>query len=287
MTEPECEKQEVSEPIPQKKKEKKHKPQKQEKPKQQRAEKQKKPEKPAKQKKQGGGKSALKAVLSVLLALCLLASAAAASVVLLLKVNTGKQAFSGYYFVTTDAGLPEAGLSSGDFVAVKSVPSVSDGEYVLCVNREKGTRYFGMKDGALADEEDNVLYVIDGRSVYRDNVLGVIDMSVKKLGTAVDFVLLNFRIILPVLVALSFALLLIITLALSDKKDDFEPSEKSAGQKKKKNNSEKKSAGKPSKKKKAEKRPLKQKKPLTDSIDDSDGEEESEEEDFFDPFSEI
>lgn len=159
----------------------------------------------------------LRTLCSLLLAAVIVATAAVASLVLVLKVNTGSIAFDKYYFVTTSASFEEANLKSGDLVVCEAEETTEDERYVLCVDRNAGSFFFGKKNGELIDDAGNKLYMVDGQTIYKDNILGSVKRSFGHIGSVIDFV---FRFYLPILgslLILAVGLILIVAVVLRNK----------------------------------------------------------------------
>lgn len=174
-------------------------------------------EKSKKKTKGGKGRVVLRTLLSLMLAAVIAVTAAVASLVLVLKVNTGNLVFDQYYFVTTTADFEEAHLKAGDLVICEANESIADNRFVLCVDRSAGSFFFGKKNGGMVDAQGNIMYLIDGQNIYKDSVLGSVKRSFGHVGAVIDLI---FRYYIPVLAALLVAaigLILIVAIALRNK----------------------------------------------------------------------
>ena len=169
--------------------------------------------------KTGKNKSriALRTLCSLLLAAVLVATAAVESLVLVLKVNTGSIAFDKYYFVTTSASFEEASLKSGDLVVCEAEETIEDERYVLCVDRNAGSFFFGKKNGELIDDAGNILYMVDGQTIYKDNILGSVKRSFGHIGSVIDFVFRFYIPVLGILLIFAVGLILIVAVILRNK----------------------------------------------------------------------
>lgn len=174
-------------------------------------------EKSRKKTKGGKGRVVLRTILSLMLVAVISVTAAVASLVLVLKVNTGTLVFDRYYFVTTTADFEEAHLKAGDLVICEVNDSIEDNRFVLCVDRSAGSFFFGKKNGGMVDAQGNIMYLIDGQNIYKDSVLGSVKRSFGHVGAVIDLI---FRYYIPVLAALLVAaigLILIVAIALRNK----------------------------------------------------------------------
>ena len=172
--------------------------------------------------KKGKGRVALRAVFSLILAGVLVLTAAVASLVLVLKVNTGNLSLDKYYFVTTSADFEEANLKSGDLVICEAGEAVEDKSFVLCVDRNAGSFFFGKKTGGVIDEQGNIMYLVDGQNIYKDNVLGTVKRSFGHIGAVIDFIFRFYIPVLTVLLLLAIALIIVVAVALRNKNKHIE-----------------------------------------------------------------
>lgn len=174
-------------------------------------------EKGTKKAKKGKGRIVLRTLLSLMLAAVIVATAAVASLVLVLKVNTGNPAFERYYFVTTTASFEEANLKAGDLVICEAGEAIDDNRFVLCVDRNAGSFFFGKKNGGIVDAQGNIMYLIDGQGIYTDNVLGSVKRSFGHIGTVIDFIFRFYIPVLAVLLVAAIGLILLVVIALRNK----------------------------------------------------------------------
>lgn len=182
-------------------------------------------EKPAKKKK-GAARIVFRTIFSLLLAAVLVFTAAVASLVLVLKVNTGNLALDKYYFVTTTADFEEADLQKGDLVVCETGTDIEDGSFVLCVDRNAGSFFFGKKAGGVVDDQGNIMYLVDGQNIYKESVLGTVRKSIDHIGSVIDFVFRYYIPVLSALLVLAIGLILIVAVALRNKnKNGTEPSD--------------------------------------------------------------
>ncbi|MGN1194258.1 MAG: hypothetical protein ACI4SB_02115 [Acutalibacteraceae bacterium] len=168
-------------------------------------------------KKKGAARIVFRTIFSLLLAAVLVFTAAVASLVLVLKVNTGNLALDKYYFVTTTADFEEAGLNKGDLVVCETGENVEDGSFVLCVDRNAGSFFFGKKNGGVVDDQGNIMYLVDGQNVYKDSVLGTVGKSIGHVGSVIDFIFRYYIPVLGALLILAIALILVVSVALRNK----------------------------------------------------------------------
>lgn len=169
------------------------------------------------------GRIVLRTLFSLLLAGVIVATVAVASLVLVLKVNTGSAVFDQYYFVTTADAFEEANLKAGDLVICKAEERVDDGRFVLCVDRNEGTFFLGKKNGEMVDDAGNKLQLVNGQAIYEDNILGTVKRSFGRVGSIIDLV---FRYYIPILSALlicAIGLILIVAVALRNKNKNEKP----------------------------------------------------------------
>ncbi|MGN1443422.1 MAG: hypothetical protein ACI4XE_06195 [Acutalibacteraceae bacterium] len=159
----------------------------------------------------------LRTLCSLLLAVVIAATAAVASLVLVLKVNTGSVAFDKYYFVTTSAAFQDANLNAGDLVVCEAESAIEDERFVLCVDRNAGSFFFGKKNGELVDDAGNKLYMVDGQSIYKDNILGTVKRSFGRIGTVIDFIFRYYIPALGILLILAIGLILLVAVVLRNK----------------------------------------------------------------------
>lgn len=168
-------------------------------------------------KKKGAARIVFRTIFSLLLAAVLVFTAAVASLVLVLKVNTGNLSLDKYYFVTTTAAFEEAGLNKGDLVVCENGENVEDGSFVLCVDRNAGSFFFGKKNGGIVDDQGNIMYLVDGQNIYKDSVLGTVEKSIGHVGSVIDFVFRYYIPVLGALLILAIVLILLVAVALRNK----------------------------------------------------------------------
>ncbi len=181
--------------------------------------------------KKGKGRVVLRTIFSLMLAAVIAATAAVASLVLVFKVNTGNVVFDQYCFVTTSATFEEANLKAGDLVICEAADTIEDGRFVLCVDKNAGSFFFGKKNGEMIDAEGNKMTLVDGQKVYEENILGRVKRSFGHVGTVIDFIFRYYIPVLGALLILAIGLILLVAVALRNKnKGIAEHSEPDSGE---------------------------------------------------------
>lgn len=160
--------------------------------------------------------------LSMICVLTVLSSLFAASLSTVFNVNTGKEVFGKYYFFTSSHDFFASGVKAGDLVVCEKKTAVSDDETAVYIDLENKTFSFGVKDGSITGDNGDILYLIDGNEVDREDVLGTIYETVPVLGDIVVIIYEHYFALIITLVSVSAILLFIIIFALRRKKAEAE-----------------------------------------------------------------
>lgn len=169
--------------------------------------------------KQSGGKVFLRAVLSIILIVCVAATAAVNSLVLILRVNEAKPAADGNYYFTSQNGAEQAGIEAGDFIVCTPISSVKENSTLVYVDRENKKYTFGKSSGAVTVNDGDIYYIVDNGAISRDDVLGAVSKTVPSIGKAVGLLYSgsNFIITDAVLFVLCLVLIILVFFTLRPK----------------------------------------------------------------------
>ncbi len=166
-----------------------------------------------------GGVIFAKVVLSVLLAVTLLATVLTGIGVF--SVNSERALPGGILTFCATNAYEDADIQSNDFIICKKQDYINDGEKVIYINRELRSFSFGVKNGEKTDISGNVYYKVSSEQIEKNDVLGVIVKTVPSLGKFVRIVVENYLFILLGLVTLAIVLTLILCLAFRKRRYDF------------------------------------------------------------------
>lgn len=159
----------------------------------------------------------LRAFLSLICLLTVSFSVLCACLSTVFNVNTGKEAFGEYYFFTSSHAFEDASVKANDLVICKKQATVTDGESAVYIDLENRTFSFGVKDGSKLSGDDDIIYVISGNEVDRNDVLGVVYKTIPSLGKTITVIYNYYVAIIVCLTIISAALLLIIIFVLKKK----------------------------------------------------------------------
>lgn len=171
-------------------------------------------------KRSSRGRIAAKVILSLVLVLVLLATAATGACVF--TVNSDRALPGGYLIFTAANSYDDAGVKSDDFVICKEQSPIEDGEKVIFINREYRSFSFGVKKGEKTDRNGNEFYIVSSSSIEKNDVLGVVSKTVPELGRLVKAVVDNFLYVLLGLVALAIIDTLVLCFAFKKRDDDYD-----------------------------------------------------------------
>ncbi|MGN1419134.1 MAG: hypothetical protein ACI4W6_07375 [Acutalibacteraceae bacterium] len=176
-----------------------------------------KAESKTKKTKNSSGKKAVKVLLSIVLVLCVIATAAVGSINIVFHVNEAVEGPMNSYYFTSDRTFSSVGVNAGDFVICSSSLSQSGTENVVYVDRENQNFTFGVKGSTVTAEDGNDYCIINGKAIAKENVIGRIEKTVPTVGTVISLIYANYTVILLALFAACVVLFLIISLALRNK----------------------------------------------------------------------
>ncbi|MGN0469273.1 MAG: hypothetical protein ACI4GY_11170 [Acutalibacteraceae bacterium] len=177
----------------------------------------KKKTKKAEKTNNSSGKKAVKVLLSIVLVLCVIATAAVGSINIVFHVNEAIEGPMNSYYFTSDRTFSSVGVNAGDLVICSSALSQSGTENVVYVDRETQSFTFGVKGSTVTAEDGNDYCIINGKAIAKDNVVGAVKKTVPMVGTVISLIYANYTVILLALFAVCVVLFLIITLALKNK----------------------------------------------------------------------
>lgn len=171
--------------------------------------------------KKSGKRLALRILASVMFVICLLNTVAAISLNLVFNVNTGKLTFGNKYYFAAEYDYTDAKIEKGDFVVCETVDFLSDGEKTVYIYTDPGTNIkkvsFGIKSGGLTNDNGDIVYLVSGRTVSKEDVLGVVKKTVPTLGSIVSAVFNYYIAVIVGFVALTICFFLIATVVLRKK----------------------------------------------------------------------
>lgn len=160
---------------------------------------------------------ALRISLSVICVITVCLSLLCASLSTVFNINTGKEAIGESYYFTSSHNFTEAQINAGDLVVCQKQSTVSDGETTVYIDLENRTFSFGIKTSSEFGNDDDIIYIISGNEVNRDDVLGTVSKTVPKLGGVISKVYDYYALIIALLAIVSAVLLFVVIFVLKKK----------------------------------------------------------------------
>lgn len=178
---------------------------------------------PAKKK----GKLIPKLLLSLLVFVLVICTAAVVALGSLIAPNTGKLFLNKYRAFTAQQDFTFVGVSDGDLVITEDYNSyATEGDAFVYVNHESESFMMGKHSGSTSDLQGNVIFIAENEAgrvlVLREDTLGVIRQTYPGIGAVIAPISDNYIIISAVLLLLILAVILAMVipgLKKSDKND--------------------------------------------------------------------
>lgn len=166
--------------------------------------------------KSSKGRIAARVMLSIFLAISLLATVAVGSLNTVLNINTGKEAVGGYVLFTASCDFDEVSVKADDLVICKSGYALN-GERVVYIDRENKLFSFGTKTAVKTNSDGKIVQIIGTQEIEEENVIGSIEKTIHSLGGYISLVFENYVVILSALCVLTILLAFVVVFALRNK----------------------------------------------------------------------
>lgn len=166
--------------------------------------------------KSSKGRIAARVILSVFLAISLLATVAVGSLNTVLNINTGKEAVGGYVLFTASYDFDEVSVKADDLVICKSGYALN-GDRVVYIDRENKLFSFGTKTAVKTNSDGKIVQIIGTQEIDEENVIGSIEKTVRSLGGYISLVFENYVVILSALCVLTILLAFVVVFVLRNK----------------------------------------------------------------------
>ncbi len=163
-------------------------------------------------------------ILSIILSLLCVATAATAALNLVLGVNTGREVLGGKYIFTAESDFTGADILSGDLVITEN-RYAEDGEVFAYISYTNQCFMFGKRNGSIVNDSSDVLFIAENNGervlVLRDDTRGVVEKVYPSIGKAVSLCTTYFIPILAVMLILGLVIILLLAFVFKDKEKAY------------------------------------------------------------------